>query len=296
MVSPVVDIQNLSKFYGRTTGIKDVTFSIGEGEIFGFIGPNGAGKSTTIRILLNLLFPSGGSARVMGYDVVRESKKIRAVTGYIPSDANAYPNMTVEEFLVYSGRFYGSRNGAARRKELAGMFELDPSRRISDLSLGNRRKVSIVQALQHRPGLLIMDEPTTGLDPLIQSRFFDLLREENRSGMTIFFSSHILGEIQLLCGRVAIIRDGLIVNLENIDTLRRKQLKKITVWPANPAAGRKSLVPAGTEDTLTVTDDSLSYMYAGDINILLKMLSPAELLNLTIEEPSLEEIFMHYYK
>ena len=296
MVSPVVDIQNLSKFYGKVTGIKDVTFSIGEGEIFGFIGPNGAGKSTTIRILLNLLFPSGGSARVMGFDVVRESKKIRAVTGYIPSDANAYPNMTVAEFLAYSGRFYGVGNVDERRKELTAVFELDPERRISDLSLGNRRKVSIIQALQHRPGLLIMDEPTTGLDPLIQSRFFDLLREENRRGMTIFFSSHILSEIQLLCGRVAIIRDGLIVNLENIDTLRRKQLKKITVWPANTATDKKSLIPAGTGETVTITEDSLSFMYADDINILLKKLSSAELLNLTVEEPSLEEIFMHYYK
>jgi len=291
---PVLDITRLSKLYGKTTGIEDVSFSIDEGEIFGFIGPNGAGKSTTIRILLNLIFPSGGSAKILGMDVIRESKQIKQVTGYIPSDANAYPYMTVSEFLNYSMRFYGHKNGNGRRNELAEMFDLDLKKKISDLSFGNRRKVSIIQGLQHKPEFLIMDEPTTGLDPLIQSRFFDLIRTENKNGMTVFFSSHILSEIQLLCKRVAIIRDGKIVNLEDIESLRRKQLKKIKIWMGEND-DKEDFSITGIEGGISHTGDVISFMYSGDINDLLKLLAARKIANITIEEPSLEEIFMHYY-
>jgi len=294
MYSPVLDISRLSKLYGKTIGIEDVSFTIDEGEIFGFIGPNGAGKSTTIRILLNLIFPSGGSARIMGMDVIKDSKRIKQVTGYIPSDAYPYPYMTVSEFLNYCMRFYGHKNGNGRRNELAEIFDLDMKKKVSDLSFGNRRKVSIIQALQHNPGFLIMDEPTTGLDPLIQSRFFDLIRTENRNGMTVFFSSHILSEIQLLCKRVAIIRDGKIVNLEDIESLRRKQLKKIRIWKGEND-DMEDLSIAGIEGNVDHTGDVLSFMYSGDINDLLRLLAKRKIANLTIEEPSLEEIFMHYY-
>jgi ABC-2 type transport system ATP-binding protein len=290
----VLDISMLSKLYGKTIGIEDVSFTLDEGEIFGFIGPNGAGKSTTIRILLNLIFPSGGTAKIMGMDVIKDSKKIKKITGYIPSDANAYPYMTVNEFLNYCMRFYGQKNGNGRRNELAEIFDLDLKKRISDLSFGNRRKVSIVQSLQHNPMFLIMDEPTTGLDPLIQSRFFDLIREENKKGMTLFFSSHILSEIQLLCKRVAIIKDGKIANLEDIGSLRRKQLKKIKIWPGE-TNDSDFLIIQGIEGDVTRTGDFLSFMYSGDVNDLVRLLALKKMANLTIEEPSLEEIFMHYY-
>jgi ABC-2 type transport system ATP-binding protein len=295
MNSPIIDITDLSKFYGKARGIEHINLEIGEGEIFGFIGPNGAGKSTTIRILMNMIFPTGGSARIMGMDVVKETKKIKYHVGYIPSDAGAYSSMDVHEFLDYCIRFYRVENGDHRISELAEMFELDLNRKIADLSLGNRKKVSIVQSMLHSPELLILDEPTTGLDPLMQSVFFDLLRSENKKGMTIFFSSHILGEVQMLCKRVAIIKEGKIIQLEDIDNLRKKQLKKVSI-EFNEKANKETFNIPGIESIITLSGNILSLMYSGNINELVAFLSGKQILNLTIEEPSLDEIFLHYYK
>jgi ABC-2 type transport system ATP-binding protein len=295
MIEPIIDITDLSKFYGKARGIEHINLEINEGEIFGFIGPNGAGKSTTIRILVNMIFPTGGSARIMGMDVIREKKKIMSRIGYIPSDANAYTAMTVNEFLNYCIRFYQVQNSGKRISELSEMFELDLNRKIADLSLGNRKKVSIIQSMLHSPQLLILDEPTTGLDPLMQSVFFDLLRSENKKGMTIFFSSHILGEVQMLCKRVAIIKEGKIIQLEDIDNLRKKQLKKITVEFADKK-DKDSFDLSGIESVITSVGSMLFFMYSGDINELTGFLSGKKILNLMIEEPSLDEIFLHYYK
>jgi ABC-2 type transport system ATP-binding protein len=292
---PVIDITDLSKFYGKVRGIEHVNLEIGEGEIFGFIGPNGAGKSTTIRILLNLIFPSGGSARIMGMDVIRETKKIKHLVGYIPSDANAYTSMNVHEFLSYCLHFYEIQDSARRIVELSELFELDLKRKIAELSMGNRKKVSIVQSLLHRPKLLILDEPTTGLDPLMQAKFFDLLRSENRNGMTIFFSSHILNEVQILCKRVAIIKEGKIIQLEDIETLRKKQLKKVLLEFEDPKLNENFSI-TGIERVIASTGTMLSFMYSGNVNELIGLLAGSKVVNLTIEEPSLEEIFMHYYK
>ena len=295
MSTRVIDISDLSKFYGKARGIEHVNLEIGEGEIFGFIGPNGAGKSTTIRILMNLIFPTGGSARIMGMDVTRETKKIKNHIGYIPSDASAYSYMDVHEFLSYCIRFYQVQNGEQRISELSGLFELDLKRKIAELSMGNRKKVSIVQSLIHNPKLLILDEPTTGLDPLMQSVFFELLRAENKKGMTIFFSSHILGEVQMLCKRVAIIKEGRIIQVEDIETLRKKQLKKVHI-EFEYKAGNAGFNIAGIESMITGPGNMVSFMYSGNMNDLIRMLSGNKLINLMIEEPSLDEIFMHYYK
>jgi len=292
---PVIDITDLTKFYGKSRGIENVNLEIDRGEVFGFIGPNGAGKSTTIRILMNLIFPTGGSARIMGLDVVRQTKEIKWKVGYIPSDANAYSYMNVEEFLNYFARFYDVQDSGSRIKELANLFELDLKRKISDLSSGNRKKVSIVQSLVHRPDLLIMDEPTTGLDPLMQSLFFDLLRKENQKGMTIFFSSHILGEVQMFCRRVAIIKEGKIIQLEDIDTLRKKQLKKVTI-EFNEQVKPENLSLPGVVNLIAAPENRLSFMFSGNINELVSFLSGKMINNLMIEEPSLDEIFMHYYQ
>ena len=291
----MIDITDLSKTYGKARGIDHINLEINEGEIFGFIGPNGAGKSTTIRILMNLIFPSGGSARIMGMDVIKETKKIKKQVGYIPSDANAYSSMDVREFLNYCVSYYGVSYGGQRITELAGMFELDLNRKIADLSLGNRKKVSIIQSLLHNPKLLILDEPTTGLDPLMQSVFFELLRAENQKGMTIFFSSHILGEVQMLCKRVAIIKEGRIIQLEEIDNLRKKQLKKVTI-ESDKALNKDMLIFRGIEKFISLPDNHISFMYSGNINELVGFLSGLKLINLTIEEPSLDEIFLHYYR
>ena len=295
MNAPVIDITELSKFYGKARGIEHVSMEIGEGEIFGFIGPNGAGKSTTIRILMNLIFPTGGSARIMGMDVIRETKRIKSQIGYIPSDANAYSSMTVHEFLSYCIRFYQVQNGGQRIDELSKRFELDLRRKISELSMGNRKKVSIIQSLLHSPKLLILDEPTTGLDPLMQSIFFDLLRSENQKGMTIFFSSHILNEVQMLCKRVAIIKEGKIIQLEDIETLRKKQLKKVHI-EFGDHVNKEDFNISGIVGVIAGPYNMLSFMYSGNISDLVSFLSGKKILNLMIEEPSLDEIFMHYYK
>ena len=295
MSVPVIDITDLSKFYGKARGIEHVNLEINEGEIFGFIGPNGAGKSTTIRILLNLIFPTAGSARIMGMDVISKTKRIKQFIGYVPSDANAYASMEVQEFLGYCGRFYNMRNSGDRISELSELFDLDQKRKISELSMGNRKKVAIVQSLLHNPKLLILDEPTTGLDPLMQANFFELLKAENKKGMTIFFSSHILSEVQMICKQIAIIKDGKIIKMENIETLRRKQLKKVHIELSDQMNG-ESFKIQGMEQIITRHENMLSFMYSGNINELVGMLAVNKLVNLTIEEPSLEEIFMHYYK
>jgi ABC-2 type transport system ATP-binding protein len=295
MSSPVIEIIGLSKYYGKERGIENVNLQISEGEIFGFIGPNGAGKSTTIRILLNLIFPTGGSARIMGMDVIRESRNIKLHTGYVPSDANAYSSMHVNEFLSYCLRFYGTLNGKDRIIELSELFDLDLKRKIAELSMGNRKKVAIIQSLLHNPKLLILDEPTMGLDPLMQARFFDLLRTENQKGMTIFFSSHTLSEIQLLCKRVAIIKEGSIIKTEEIDTLRSRQLKKVYIKFAGQA-DKEGLARIGIHDSGAGEGNVISFMFSGNINELIAMLSGRKMVDMTIEEPSLEEIFMHYYK
>ena len=295
MNAPAIDIIDLSKFYGKARGIEHIDLEIGEGEIFGFIGPNGAGKSTTIRILMNMIFPSGGSARIMGMDVIRDTKKIKKQVGYIPSDANAYSSMKVREFLNYCIRFYETQDGDQRITELSDLFELDLNRQITDLSLGNRKKVSIVQSLLHRPRLLILDEPTTGLDPLMQSVFFELLRTENKKGMTIFLSSHILSEVQMICKRVAIIKGGKIIQLEDIDNLRKKQLKKVSVELGGHMSNG-TLTIHGAENVIKGPGNLLSFMYSGNINDLIDILSGKQIINLIIEEPTLDEIFLHYYK
>lgn len=297
MSTPVIQISDLTKRYGKDRGIENISLQVEEGEIFGFIGPNGAGKSTTIRVLLNLLFPTGGSARIMGLDTVRDSKKIREMTGYIPSEANPYPDMTAREFLLYCAAFYGVTDAEKRIGELMELFETEPGRKISDLSSGNRKKLSIIQSFLHSPRLLIVDEPTTGLDPLMQSRFFDLLRAENRNGMTVFFSSHSLSDVQMLCRRVAIIREGQIVNVEEIETLRKKQLRKIHIeFSENAVDSLESLenLP-GIVNRVAASERAVDLIYSGDMNRLISVLSGRKISDLTIEEPSLEEIFMHYY-
>jgi ABC-2 type transport system ATP-binding protein len=296
MDAPVIEISNLTKFYGKTRGIEKLDLDVKKGEIFGFIGPNGAGKSTTIRILLNLIFPTSGKARILGMDAVKETKKIKLRTGYVPSDANAYGYMNVQEFMEYCLRFFPGGSATYERiTELCERFELDTKRKISTLSLGNRKKVALVQSLLHRPELLILDEPTTGLDPLMQAKFFDLIREENQRGMTVFFSSHVLSEVQLLCKRVAVIKEGHIIQLEDIENLRKKQLKKVFVETRQPFLANDFTLK-GIENFSPDSPCNCHFMYSGDINALVSFLQNLNLKNLTLEEPTLEEIFMHYYK
>jgi ABC-2 type transport system ATP-binding protein len=270
----------------------DVTFQEGEGEIFGFIGPNGAGKSTTIRLLLSLIRPTSGTARVFGKDVTTQGPEIRRDIGYLPSEVYYYEGMKVVDLLKYSASFYG-RDCTQRMRELSEAMELEMHRRISDLSYGNKKKVGIVQGLLHSPKLLFLDEPTAGLDPLMQRRFFDLIREENARGVTVFFSSHILSEVQRLCTRVGIIREGRIVEISDIRTLQQNNYKKVRVSASGLSAAPFDLPGATNVQT---EDGTVHFFFKGDINAVLQRLNGLRVTDVTIEEPTLEEIFMHYYE
>jgi len=294
---PAIETVGLRKFYGKARGIEDVSLTVDEGEIFGFIGPNGAGKSTTIRVLLNLIFPTAGEARVLGLDPVTEGRAIRAQIGYLPAEVGYYEDMTVRSLLEYSAGFYGMDAAATRSRinELCGAFELDTKRNTHALSSGNRRKVGIVAALLHRPKLLILDEPTGSLDPLMQARLFEVLGEENRRGTTVFFSSHVLSEVQRFCHRVAIIKDGRVIKVEEVSTLRAGRFQKVRI--ALTSAERPTLSVAGIVHQQTSPDGQhLELLYNGNINELVRELAQLDLASLSLEEPPLEEVFMHYYE
>lgn len=291
-MNPVIELSHLTKFYGKARGIEDVTLTVNEGEIFGFIGPNGAGKSTTIRTMMGLIFPTSGEAKIFGKNCVKEGPSIRESIGYLPSEVFYYDKMKVIDLLNYSAGFY-KKDCNSRMLELAELMELNLNKRIEDLSYGNKKKVGIVQGLLHSPKLIVLDEPTSGLDPLMQKKFFDIIEGENKKGATIFFSSHILSEVQALCNRVAIIKDGHIIKVDDIKSMREDNYKKLTV----KAAGIHSdlfNIPGVTN--LSNGDDEMRFFYKGDINQMLKILSSHALKDVLIEEPTLEEVFMHYYK
>ena len=288
----IIEVTNLTKYYGKARGIIDVTFNVDEGEIFGFIGPNGAGKSTTIRLLLSLIHPTSGSAKVFGQDVVAYGPQIRRDIGYLPSEVYYYEGMKVSDLLKYSASFYEC-DCMPRMHELSEIMELEMNRRISDLSYGNKKKVGIVQGLLHSPKLLFLDEPTAGLDPLMQRKFFDLIRQENTRGVTVFFSSHILGEVQRLCSRVGIIREGKIAEISDIKTLQQNNYKKVRV-EAMGLTPTDFQLPGVTN--LQVEDSTVHFFFKGDINSVVQKISGLQVSDVSIEEPTLEEIFMHYYE
>ena len=287
----IIEVQNLTKYYGKSRGIEDLSFSVREGEIFGFIGPNGAGKSTTIRLLLSLIHPTSGQASIFGKDVTKDGPEIRNQIGYLPSEVFYYDHMHVGELLNYSASFYLGDH-RERIKYLAEVMELEMNRKIRDLSYGNKKKVGIVQGLLHNPTLLFLDEPTSGLDPLMQRKFFDLIREENKKGVTVFFSSHFLGEVQRLCDRVGIIREGRMVEISDIRTLQKNNYKKIRVLSQDSPANFE--MPGVSN--LQQEDGWTQFFYSGDINQVLQRVSDVTIEDLSIEEPTLEEIFMHYYE
>lgn len=287
----VIEIKNLTKNYGNARGIIDVNLNIEEGEIFGFIGPNGAGKSTTIRTLLGLIHPTSGSATIFGKNCI-EHPEVRKELGYLPSEVFYYDNMRVIDLLNYSASFY-KKDCTKRINELAEIMNLDLKKKIEDLSFGNKKKVGIVQGLLHDPKLIILDEPTSGLDPLMQQKFFKLISEENKKGATVFFSSHILNEVQKMCSRVAFIKDGKIIKLEKVSTLQENSYKKINV-EAKEAVNKEIFNISGVS-ALKQDRNTVSFMFKGDINSITKKIAEIEIRNISIDEPDLEEIFMHYY-
>lgn len=285
----VMKTTKLTKYYGKVRGIKELDLTVTHGEFFGFIGPNGAGKSTTIRTVLGLIAPTSGDAMIFGKDVTKEREAILQNIGYLPSEALFYQGMKVKDILRLSADLR-KVDCSAESKRLCERLQLDTARKIDDLSFGNRKKVAIVCTLQHRPELLVLDEPTGGLDPLMQKEFFDILRERNREGTTIFLSSHVLSEIQRNCTRAAIIRDGRIIAQGNVDDLSKTSAKRITV---HGSIHLENL--SGVRDR-KAGEDGISFLYSGDMGSLLRTLASGQVDDLTVTEPDLEEIFLHYYE
>ncbi len=269
----VIRIQNLTKNYGKKRGVADVSFDVHKGEIFGFIGPNGAGKSTTIRSMLGLIGYDSGSIEILGMDAVRDHEKILKDIGYMPSEALFYPAMKVSDVIRYAADVRRA-DCTEEAGKLCERLEVDTSKRIRELSLGNRKKVSIVCAMQHKPRLFIFDEPTGGLDPLVQNTFFELIREYVHDGATCMLSTHILPEVRNHCDRAAIMREGHLIMTDTVENLIRTSAKCVRVESDGEA---------------------VEYMFEGDINDLISELSGRRIDNVTIEDPSLEDIFMHFY-
>ncbi len=283
-----IKTSGLTKYYGKARGITGLDLAVEQGEFFGFIGPNGAGKSTTIRTLLGLIAPTSGSAQVLGKDIVKENTAILRETGYLPSEAMFYPGMKVRDILKFSADLRG-RDCSAEAERLCERLQLDTAAKADELSFGNRKKVAIVCALQSEPSLLILDEPTGGLDPLMQHEFFEILRERNRGGATVFLSSHVLSEVQNNCTRAAVIREGKIIACGSVDALADSSAKRVSV------TGSVSLDGLDGIRDLREHEGGASFLYSGDMNRLIRRLGEGSVSDLNISEPDLEEIFMHYY-
>ena len=285
----VIETNVLTKYYGKARGIINLNLSVEEGDFFGFIGPNGAGKSTTIRTLVGLTQKTSGSARIFGKDIEQDKEKILADIGYMPSEAMFYPGMKVRDIIKLSADLH-KKDCRKQAVQLCEQLQLDTSRKIDELSLGNRKKVSIVCAMQHNPRLYILDEPTSGLDPLMQKEFFTLLKERHKTGATIFLSSHILSEIQRNCNRAAIIREGQIIACDRVENLTQTNTKHVTVH------GITSLPDIPNIRNLQTISDGFSFLFQGEISVLLQILSRINLTDVNIADPDLEEIFLHYYE
>ena len=280
---------NLTKYYGKARGVIELNLSVEKGECFGFIGPNGAGKSTTIRTLLGLISPTAGSVRIFGKDIAKEKEAILQDIGYLPSEAVFYPGMKVKDILKLSADMR-KKDCTEEAKTLCERLRLDTSRKVDELSFGNRKKVAIVCALQSDPALLILDEPTGGLDPLMQREFFDIIRQRNQKGTTVFLSSHVLSEVQRNCTRAAVIRKGEMIACDSVDALSKTSAKRITVHGSVDWKGLD-----GIKDMKTA-DKAVSFLYSGDMNRLIQRLSEGDIFDLNVSEPDLEEIFLHYYE
>jgi ABC-2 type transport system ATP-binding protein len=288
----IIETNNLTKSYGESRGIINVNLQVKEGEIFGFVGPNGAGKSTTIRTLLNLIFPTSGGGKIFGKDIVKESSEIKKYIGYVPSEVKFYDESRVKDIIKYAESFYENSN-KEDTDNLCKELEVELDKKMSELSLGNKKKVAIVQALIHNPKILILDEPTNGLDPLIQKKLFNILENQRTKGTTIFLSSHNLIEVENLCDRVAVIKDGRIVDVIEVDKIARKAGVKITL----KAEGIDNKVIQKLKgEIIENKKGEITFSFMGSIDELIKEISKFKVERLLIGEHTLEDTFMDYYK
>jgi beta-exotoxin I transport system ATP-binding protein len=289
----VIDAAGLTKYYGRTRGVEDLTFTVSEGEVFGFLGPNGAGKTTTIRTLLDFIRPTGGRVTIFGLDPRRDGPRLHARIGYLPGELALYERLTGERYLEDFAAF---RGGVARERyvSLAERLGLDITKRIRDLSHGNKQKVGLVQAFMHRPDLLILDEPTTGLDPLVQQVFYALLAEERERGASVFLSSHVMPEVERVCDRVGIIREGHLATVQDVGELKAHARRRIELHFDGPAPEAAFARIPGVRD-IRSHGDELSLAIEGAMDPVVKEAARHTVVNVETHEPSLEDLFLDYF-
>ena len=292
-MSDAITLERLTKSYGRARGVADLTFSVAPGEVFGYLGPNGAGKTTTIRTLLDFIRPTSGTAWVLGLDSRRDSIEIHRRTGYLPGERALYERLTGGEYLRYLGELRGNVDWGTV-SELAERLDCDLSVKIRSLSHGNRQKVTLIQALMHRPELLVLDEPTQGLDPLVQQEFHAIVEEVRREGRTIFLSSHVMPEVERLCDRVAIIREGRLMAVEDVGNLRARQLRTLDIHFASPPRPDLFEGLPGV-DEVHLNGDAARVTVRGSIDPVIKAAARFDVVDLQSHEPSLEDIFLTYY-
>lgn len=284
----IIETKNLTKYYGKIKGVENLTFSVKKGEIFGFLGPNGAGKTTTIRTLLGYLHSTKGEAFIFGKNIRENIVEIKREVGYIPGDLSIYGHMTGREFLNY---FASLRNTKMTLlDELLKVFDVPLERKIKGYSKGMKQKIGIIQAFMDDPEIVIMDEPTSGLDPLLQQKFYDFLHEQKKKGRTVFFSSHVLSEVDKICDRIGIIRNGELVALEDVETLKGKMGKMIKVKIKEKPETFKG------PKNMKIKDGWIEFVTNDDVDHWIKLLSKYTIVDLKIAEFSLEDIFIHYYE
>lgn len=291
MQEAILEIKNLTKYYGKILGVKDLSLTLCKGEIFGFIGPNGAGKSTTIRSIMNLVNKTSGQILLYGQELTNKSAALKELIGYLPSEIHLYEDLTVKEMLDYHASFY-KRDLSQRRRELVERLKLDETKKIEDLSLGNAKKLGIVLAFMHGPKLLILDEPISGLDPIMQQVFYGLLQEEKQRGTTILYSTHILSEISKICDRIGIIREGELVNVETMREMQAKNFVYVTISANDVSMIIESL---GLED-FERENNTIRFKNNLPLNELIRLLANYDLRELLIEEATIEDMLLHYYK
>ena len=291
-INTIVKVSNLTKFYGKTKGIEKVSFEIYEGEIYGLMGPNGAGKTTTLRSMLNLISSDSGKTNILGKDVTELSSKEISHISYLPGEFEMYSNLTGKQYLTYISNLRNAKTNNIHL--LSDQLDLDLNKKINALSKGNKQKIGIVQAFMNSPKLAILDEPTSGLDPLKQQEFQNIVKEQNKEGCSVLLSSHILNEIEDLCEKVGIIKDGTLIASEQISALKNKTIKKYEVTFENPPSENKLSEIKGIYD-LKIKDEIATFTIKGNIDDMIKTISKFTVINLRILEPDLEEIFLTYY-
>jgi ABC-2 type transport system ATP-binding protein len=295
-MTKIIETASLTKPYGASRGINDVSFSVEEGEVFGFLGPNGAGKSTTIRLLMGLLRPTRGSAYIAGLDVWAQSTDVKRLVGYLPGEFNVDPAMTGAQVIEYLGNLSGAVD-QAYVKQLVRRLELDPGKRFREYSRGNKQKVGLIQAFMHRPRLLILDEPTGGLDPLNQQEFYTLVAEAQAGGSTVFLSSHILPEVEHTCDRVGIIREGQVVKVDHVSTLKEIRHHVVEVGFAGAARPDWFASLPNISDVKLIDDgDTVQMTVQDDLSAVIQTAAAHNAVSLVTRQPSLEEIFLRYYE